>query len=64
MIRMTKLRKMTWVGHIAPKREERNYWWESQKERHHLEYQDIGGWIILSWILQIGWGDMEWIGLA
>jgi hypothetical protein len=28
------------------------YWWESQKERHHWEDQDIGGWIILTWILE------------
>jgi hypothetical protein len=25
------------------------YWWESQKERHHYEDQDIGGWTILKW---------------
>jgi hypothetical protein len=29
------------------------YWWESQKERAHWEDQEIGGWIILKWILQI-----------
>jgi hypothetical protein len=28
------------------------YWWESQKERDHYEDQDIGGWIILRWILE------------
>jgi hypothetical protein len=35
------------------------YWWESQKERDHGEDQDIGGWIILKWILD----RMVWIGL-
>jgi hypothetical protein len=41
------------------------YWWESHKERDHYEDQDIGGWIILKWILrEIGWGDMDWIDLA
>jgi hypothetical protein len=27
------------------------YWWESHKERGHQEYQDVGAWIILKWIL-------------
>jgi hypothetical protein len=28
------------------------YWWDTQKERDHLEDQDIGGWTILKWILE------------
>jgi hypothetical protein len=37
----------------------------SQKERYHWEDQDIGGWIILRWILEeIGLSGMDWIGLA
>jgi hypothetical protein len=28
------------------------YWWESQKERNRQEDQDVGGWIILEWILE------------
>jgi hypothetical protein len=27
------------------------YWWESQKERDHKEDLDVGGRIILKWIL-------------
>jgi hypothetical protein len=27
------------------------YWWERQKERDHKEHHDVGGWIILKWIL-------------
>jgi hypothetical protein len=27
------------------------YWWESQNERDRQEDQDIGGWIILEWIM-------------
>jgi hypothetical protein len=27
------------------------YWWESQRERDHSEGKDVGGWIILRWIL-------------
>jgi hypothetical protein len=26
------------------------YWWESQKERDHLDDKDVGGWIILKWV--------------
>jgi hypothetical protein len=29
------------------------YWWESQKERDHQEDQDVDGWIILRWILEL-----------
>jgi hypothetical protein len=36
------------------------YWWESQKERDHLKDQDVGGWIILKWILR---DRMVWCGL-
>jgi hypothetical protein len=28
------------------------YWRENQKERDHLEDQDVGRWIILKWILE------------
>jgi hypothetical protein len=28
------------------------YSWESQKERDHKGDQDVGGWIILKWILE------------
>jgi hypothetical protein len=28
------------------------YWWEGQKERDHYEIHDVGGWIILKWILE------------
>jgi hypothetical protein len=31
------------------------YLWESQKERYHWEDQDVVGWTILKWILEIGW---------
>jgi hypothetical protein len=41
----------------------RGYWWESQKERHHGEEQDVGGWTILN-LREIGWGNMDWIDVA
>jgi hypothetical protein len=28
------------------------YWWESQKERDHKEDTDVGGRIIIKWILE------------
>jgi hypothetical protein len=34
------------------------YWLESQNERDIYEAQDIGGWIILRWIL--GWYGLDW----
>jgi hypothetical protein len=40
------------------------FWWESQKERDHLEDQYVGGWTMLKWILGVGWGGMDWTDLA
>jgi hypothetical protein len=40
------------------------YQWESQNERDHYEDEDVGGWIILKWSLQVGWGGMDWIYIA
>jgi hypothetical protein len=37
---------------------------ESQKERDQWEHQDVGGWTILKWILEVGWYGMDWIDLA
>jgi hypothetical protein len=28
------------------------YWWESQNERDHYEDQNVGGLIILKWMLE------------
>jgi hypothetical protein len=39
------------------------YWWESQRESDHKEDQDVGGWIKMN-LLEIGWGGVDWIGLA
>jgi hypothetical protein len=55
IIRMIKSRRMRWAGHVA--RMGRSgmhvgFWWKSQKERYHYEYLDVGGRIILRWILK------------
>jgi hypothetical protein len=57
---------MRWAGHVARIRRRGtliDYWWESQKERDHYEDQDVGGWIILGWILE-RWDGVMWIGLT
>jgi hypothetical protein len=38
----TKVKRGMYVG----------YWRENQKKRDHCENQDVGGWIILKWILE------------
>jgi hypothetical protein len=41
------------------------YGWESQKEIHHREDQDVVGWTRLKWILrETGWDGMDWIDAA
>jgi hypothetical protein len=55
IISMTNPRRMRWAGHVA-RMETRGmhigYWWEIQKERDHLEDQEVGEWTILKWILE------------
>jgi hypothetical protein len=55
IIRIIKSRRMRWAGHVAGmgrKGKHIGYWCESQKKRDHEEDQDVGGWIILKWILE------------
>jgi hypothetical protein len=65
IIRMIKSRRMSWAGHVARLGRpgmQLGYWWESQKD--HYKDQDIGGWIILKWILQLEKEDgVVWTGL-
>jgi hypothetical protein len=54
IIRQTKSRRMRWAGHVA--RMERRgkcsrFWWESQKETDHLEYQGVDGRMGSEWVL-------------
>jgi hypothetical protein len=54
-IRIIKSRRMRWTEHVARIGEKKIAYrllWESQKERDRQEDQDVGGWIILEWILE------------
>jgi hypothetical protein len=64
IIRMMKLRRLRWAGHVARMGRRGmhvGYWWEIQKERDHWEDQDVGGWTVLKWILE-RYDGMVWIG--
>jgi hypothetical protein len=56
-IRMIKSRMMRWEGYVASMGGERigmhmRFLWKSQKETDHEKDLDVGGWIILNWIIQ------------
>jgi hypothetical protein len=56
IIRIIKSRRIRWAGHVARMGRRGmhiGFWWESQKERDHREDLDVGGRIILEWILEI-----------
>jgi hypothetical protein len=47
IITQIKSRRMRWEGHVAHMGEEKKayrVWWESLKERDHLESQGFQGW--------------------
>jgi hypothetical protein len=54
IIKQVKSKRMKWAGHVARMGEERKctrFWWESPKERDHLEDQGVGGKMGSEWIL-------------
>jgi hypothetical protein len=53
------------MWHAWERREKRTkFWWESPKERDHLEDQGIGGKMGSLWILGRLAGSVDWIRLA
>jgi hypothetical protein len=69
IIRQIKSRRMRWAGHVARMGEGRNVyrvWWESPKEKDHLEDQGVDGRMGSKWILGrlVVGGEVEWIHLA
>jgi hypothetical protein len=68
IIRMIKSKRMRWAGHVAGIRRRGmyiGYWWESQKERDYPG-RPRRRWVnnIKIDLIEIGWGDMDWIDLA
>jgi hypothetical protein len=54
-MRIIKSRMVRWADHVAPVGKKRNAYRilvGNQKERYHLEDLDVGGRIILRWILE------------
>jgi hypothetical protein len=54
------------MWHARDRREKRTrFWWESPKERDHLEDQGVGEKMGSQWILgRLAWGGVDWIRLA
>jgi hypothetical protein len=68
IIRIIKLRRMRWAGHVAQMGEKRNSYMlmvGKPEGKSWLGRPSISGWIIFGWILE-RWdgGDVDWIGLA
>jgi hypothetical protein len=54
IIKQVKSRRLWWAGHVARMGEERKctrFWWETPKERDHLEDQGVYGRMGSEWIL-------------
>jgi hypothetical protein len=68
IIRMIKSRRMRWAGHIARMREKRNASWllVGKPERKRPLGRPRLRWVdnIRMDLGEMGWGDVDWIGLA
>jgi hypothetical protein len=57
IIRIIKSRRMRWAGHVARIGEMRNAYrilvGKAKRKETTYEVQDVGGWTILKWILDI-----------
>jgi len=64
IVRVIKLRRMRWAGHVARMGEERGCirsWWGNQREQDHWGDLGVDGWIILGWEWDVGiWTGLGW----
>ena len=66
IVRVIKLRRMRWAGHVARMGEERGctgFWWGNRREGDHWGDLGIDGRIILGWISR-RWDVGIWTGLG
>jgi len=66
IVRVIKLRRMRWAGHVARMREERGRmesWWGNRMEKDNWGDLGVDGWIILGWISR-RWDMGMWTGLG
>jgi hypothetical protein len=67
---MIKSRKIRWAGHVGQMGGDMHTgnWWKNQNGRDHLEGQEVGGWIILKWILEeydgMVWTELIWLKIG
>jgi len=64
VVRVTKQRRIRWVGHIAHMGRGDVYtgfWWRNVRERDHLQDQSVDGSVILRWIFK-KWDVGVWTG--
>ena len=66
IVRVIKLRRMRWAGHVARIGEEMGCigsWWGNRRQGDHWGELGVDGWIILGWISR-RWGVGIWTGLG
>ena len=66
IVRVIKLIRMRWAGHVVRMGEERGVYrvlWGNQREGDHWADLGIDGWIILGWISR-RWDVGMWTGLG
>jgi hypothetical protein len=68
IIRVIKARRMRWTGHVARMGEKRNTYWllVGKPEGRRPLGRPTRRWVdnITMDLVEVGWGDVDWIGLA